>query len=180
MHDETRVPFSTVDGTGPRQPPKIVIHSSNRRRSDASFQAVSGSRSDDTETSTRAKSCRSSRAGGVIARDAHTRARRTDKPGIWLYLGFLRLPALVQAVCYIDDLRGLRLRLVDFVGDVVGDEAPDLTIDTCQDAQYLAAKGLRRHIDGDVRRPRFCHVDNQEKRLGGSPRGARGGGSPGP
>src|SRR5262249_4722049 len=62
-HDEIWVPFSIVDGTLPRHPPKIVIHSSNRLRSEASFQAASGSRSDDVETSTRAKACRSSSDG---------------------------------------------------------------------------------------------------------------------
>ena len=57
-HDETQVPSAIVDGTGPRHPPKIVIHSSNRRRSEANFQAVPGSTSDDIETSTRANSYR--------------------------------------------------------------------------------------------------------------------------
>src|ERR1700758_1103612 len=85
MHDETRGPSATVDGTGPRQPPKIVIHSSNRRRSEASFQAVSGSRSEDIVTSTRAKVLRSSEAvdGLPPARQpsgSHTRPRRRGKP----------------------------------------------------------------------------------------------------
>jgi hypothetical protein len=54
MHDDTRVPFSILEGTGPRQPAKMVIQSPNRFKSDASFQADSGERSDDVETSTRA------------------------------------------------------------------------------------------------------------------------------
>src|SRR6185312_13642372 len=54
ISDEMQVPSSIVDGTSPRQPPKIVIHSSNRPRSDASFQADAGSSFDDVETSTRA------------------------------------------------------------------------------------------------------------------------------
>jgi hypothetical protein len=54
MSDETRVPSSIVDGTSPRQPPKIVIQSPNRPRSDANFHAASGERSDVVETSTRA------------------------------------------------------------------------------------------------------------------------------
>src|SRR5689334_22781151 len=53
--DETQVPFSILSGTGPRHPAKIVIHSPNRSRSEASFHAASGSTCDDTETSTRAK-----------------------------------------------------------------------------------------------------------------------------
>src|SRR5271157_5361846 len=77
-HDETQVPISIVAGTGPRQPPKIVIHSSNRRRSDASFQAVSGCTSEDIETSTRAKSVAPRET--VTALEPHTRLRRTDKP----------------------------------------------------------------------------------------------------
>jgi len=52
MHDDTRVPFSILEGTGPRQPAKMVIQSPNRFKSDASFQADSGERSDDVETST--------------------------------------------------------------------------------------------------------------------------------
>jgi hypothetical protein len=41
-------------GTGLRQPANIVIQSPNRSRSHASFQADSGAKSDDVETSTRA------------------------------------------------------------------------------------------------------------------------------
>ena len=48
-------------------------------------------------------------------------------------VGSLR-PGLVQLVGYVDDLRGLRLRRVDFVGDVLGDESADLTINASQDA----------------------------------------------
>ena len=39
MHDDTLVPFSIVDGTSLRQPPKIVSHSSKRLRSEANAQA---------------------------------------------------------------------------------------------------------------------------------------------
>src|ERR1700761_5250213 len=44
ISDETRVPLSIVAGTLLRQPPKIVIQSPKRLRSDASFQAASGDR----------------------------------------------------------------------------------------------------------------------------------------
>ena len=54
MQEDTRVPFSILLGTGPRQPAKMVIQSPKRFKSDASFQADSGERSDDVETSTRA------------------------------------------------------------------------------------------------------------------------------
>src|SRR5690349_5105903 len=54
--DETVVPTSTSSGTGLFHPPKMVSHSSKRLRSDASFHAFSGLRSDDTETSTVAMS----------------------------------------------------------------------------------------------------------------------------
>jgi hypothetical protein len=43
-----------LSGTGPRQPANIVIQSPNRLKSQASFQADSGAKSDDVETSTRA------------------------------------------------------------------------------------------------------------------------------
>src|SRR5690348_2311378 len=52
MHEDTQVPTSICDGTSLRQPPKMVSHSSKRRRSDASFHALSGLRSDETATST--------------------------------------------------------------------------------------------------------------------------------
>src|ERR1700712_5370566 len=39
-------------GTGPRQPSKMVSHSSNRPRSDASFHALAGERLEVTDTST--------------------------------------------------------------------------------------------------------------------------------
>ena len=166
-HDEMQVPSSIVDGTGPRHPPKIVIHSSNRLRSEASFQAPSGSTSDDIETSTCAKSCpllpRRCRRHARHRRDyAHyiPRWTRAMRP-----LGSLG-PGLFQLVGYVDDLRGLRVGCVDFFGDILGDESPDLTINACQDAQYLAADGLRRHIDGDIGRPRFRDIDDQQQRLG--------------
>src|ERR1700761_2681672 len=84
-------------------------------------------------------------------------------PSAWL----LR-PGLVQLVGDIDDLRGLRLRRVDFFGDVLRDESTDLTVDARKDAQYLAAKGLGRHVDGDVGGARLRDIDNQQQRLGGS------------
>ncbi|ETW26004.1 hypothetical protein MGAST_29920 [Mycobacterium gastri 'Wayne'] len=43
ISDETRTPSSIVDGTASRHPANIVIHSSNRCRSEAIFQADSGS-----------------------------------------------------------------------------------------------------------------------------------------
>ena len=51
MQDDTQVPGSIFEGTSLRQPPKIVSHSSKRLRSDASAQARSGLRSDETATS---------------------------------------------------------------------------------------------------------------------------------
>src|SRR6185312_13347202 len=51
MHDDTQVPASITSGTSLRQPPKIVNHSSNRCRSDASFHACGGARSVVTATS---------------------------------------------------------------------------------------------------------------------------------
>jgi hypothetical protein len=63
MSDDTQIPSSIVEGTRLRQPPNIVIQSPNRLRSDASFHADSGERSDDVETSTRATSYHSLSCG---------------------------------------------------------------------------------------------------------------------
>src|SRR6478735_6972259 len=52
INDDTWVPSSITAGGGLRQPAKMVSHSSNRCRSEANFQAWSGVRSDDTDTST--------------------------------------------------------------------------------------------------------------------------------
>lgn len=54
MQDDTFVPLSIFEGTELRQPANIVIQSPNRFKSHASFQADSGAKSDDVETSTRA------------------------------------------------------------------------------------------------------------------------------
>ena len=40
MHDDTQVPTSIWSGTSLRQPPNMVSHSSKRRRSEASAQAL--------------------------------------------------------------------------------------------------------------------------------------------
>ena len=52
ISDDTWVPSWITDGTGLRQPPKIVIHWSKRCRSDASSQARFGATSEGTDTST--------------------------------------------------------------------------------------------------------------------------------
>ena len=57
--------------------------------------------------------------------------------------------------------------------DLARDESPDLTVNAGKDAQYLAAKRFGRHVDGDIGRPRFRDVDDQQQRLGGSCRGAQ-------
>src|ERR1700749_619304 len=89
MHDETLVPFSIVDGTGPRQPENIVIQSPNRFKSAAGFPAEAGERSDDVETSTLA-------TGSTYpsARDINPWLRRLDSG-----------PGLIELLCYVDDLR---------------------------------------------------------------------------
>ena len=52
INDDTWCRRRSTDGTWLFQPPKIVSHSPNRRRSDASFQALSGLKSEETATST--------------------------------------------------------------------------------------------------------------------------------
>src|ERR1700751_6162766 len=153
MHDETRVPLPILSGTGPRQPAKIVIQSPNRCKSHASFQADSGARSDDVETSTRAtrrhlpSHCTRM---ACIPGGGRGLNRRSDTG-----------PSLVELLGDVDDLRLLRLRRFDFLADVLRDEAADLAVDAGHDAQQLATEACRRHVDGDVRRPWLGDVDDQ-------------------
>src|SRR5947209_3309947 len=143
-HDETHVPSSIVEGTGPRQPPNIVIHSSNRLRSDASFQAVPGSTSDLIDTSARAT---------VAAPPQGPKAEpRSHIPGCGEAINADLGPGLRQLLRHVDDLRGLRLWCVDFLRHVGGDESTDFAVDAREDAQHLAAEGLGRHVDRDVGR----------------------------
>ena len=52
ISEDTSVPSRICVGTGLRQPPKIVIHSPNRCRSEASSHARCGATLEGTDTST--------------------------------------------------------------------------------------------------------------------------------
>src|SRR5947209_8786974 len=160
ISEETQVPFSIVDGILPRHPPKIVIQSPNRPRSDASFHADSGERSDVVETSTRATFSRSlltSKFGHTRA--AHTLKRQQNKPSS---ARSDARPGLVELLGHIDDLRRLRLRRVDLVVDILRDEAANLRVHAADDTHQFTADALRRHVHRDVGRPRLGDVDNQQ------------------
>src|ERR1700733_13893226 len=149
--DETRLPASIVDGTVPHHPTK----SSSTHRTDAGQRPASRPSSvPRLLTSKRLLApclIRSSCDGehvkrlniGLTVRVTYPGAKtRKPKPAL-RRLG----PGLVQPICHVDDLRRLRLGRVDFVGDVLGDESPDLAVDAGKDAQDLAAQRLGRHVD---------------------------------
>src|ERR1700734_2809330 len=92
----------------------------------------------------------------------HTLGCPLDKPRIRRSDTF---PGLIELLGDVDDLCRLGFGRIDFVDDVLRDEAPDLPVDTGYDPQQLATNTFRRHVDRDVRRARLCDVDNQQQRL---------------
>src|ERR1700734_4499479 len=92
----------------------------------------------------------------------HTLGCPLDKPRLRRSDTF---PGLIELLGDVDDLCRLGFGRIDFVVDVLRDEAPDLPVDAGYDAQQLPTNTFRRHVDRDVRRARLCDVDNQQQRL---------------
>src|SRR3984957_13620374 len=146
MRDDTQMPFSISSGTSPRQLPGGLRRKLRRCRDIHSCHAVS-------------LSC-DMNAPVVLA--VHTLGCPLDKPRLRRSDTF---PGLIELLGDVDDLCRLGFGRIDFVVDVLRNEAPDLPVDAGDDAQQLPTNTFRRHVDRDVRWARLCDVDNQQQRL---------------